>query len=118
MVKTLQYHLQHEGPGSQRSKYRFRSLLGMLNTMPPQFGIDIVLGAIANETIKFRSIYDRAYRLYHLSTDNIMAYNQSTSEVHQMTARAIIQMKEILPPLPLPFRDMIPLGREIVNDVS
>jgi hypothetical protein len=115
MTKTLQYYLQQNRPESQESKYRFRSLLGILNTIstnssnPNQArraGIDIVLDAICNGTIEFRSIYDRAYRVYHLATDDPTAYGQSTSEIHQMTARAILKMQEILPPLPLIFRGM------------
>jgi len=113
MAKTLQYYLQQNHPESQKSKYWFRSLLGSINTVPtdsstsnqaPRSGIDIVLDAIANGTIEFRSIYDRAYRVYHLATDDVTAYNQSTSEIHQMTARAVIKMQEILPPVPLEFR--------------
>ena len=128
MVKTLRYHLQHKRPDSQESKYWFRSLFGILSTkladprtstQAPRFGIDIVLDAIANKTIKFLSIYDRAYRVYHLATDDVTAYNQSTSEIHQMTAQAIIKMKEILPPLPLASRAMYfpTLCRGIVKEL-
>jgi hypothetical protein len=130
MAKTLQYYLQQNHPESQRSKYWFRSLFGTINTVPIDSstpnqdaragaGIDIVLGAIANGTIEFRSTYDRAYRVYHLATGNVIAYNQSTSEIHQMTARAIIKMQEILPPLPLNFRGHYfpSLCQEIVKEL-
>lgn len=106
MAKTLQYYLQQNRPESQESKYRFRSLLGVLSTITstpnqvPRAGIDIVLDAICNGTADFRSIYDRAYRVYHLATDDETAYNQSTSEIHRMTALAILKMQEILPPRP------------------
>ena len=112
MAKTLQYHLQHKRPDVQKSKYWYRSLFGTLNTNPctpsqlPRSGIDITLDAIANGTIEFRSTYDRAYRVYHLATDNVAAYNQTTSEIHRMTGQAIFKMTEILPTLPPGFRNM------------
>jgi hypothetical protein len=128
MAKTLQYYLQQNRPESQKSKYWFRSLSGTIRTVSsdsstpnqaPRAGIGIVLDAIANGTIEFRSIYDRAYRVYHLATDDVTAYNQTTSEIHQMTARAIFEMQEILPPLPLNFRGRyIPsLCRGIVKEL-
>lgn len=110
MAKTLQYYLQQDLPESQRSKYWFRSLLGNLNTdsstpnQVPKAEIDIVLDAVADGTIEFRSVYDRAYRVYHLATDDPTAYNQSTSEIHQMTSRLILKMQEVLPPPPIFFR--------------
>jgi hypothetical protein len=128
LTKTLQYYLQQSHPESQKSKYWFRSLLGILNTVPtgsstpkqaPRAGIDVVLGAIANGTIEFRSIYERAYRVYHLATDDVIAYNQTTSEIHRMTARAILKMQEILTPLPLSSRGHYypTLGGDIVKEL-
>ena len=131
--KTIQYHLQSDIPYARESKYLFRNLLGLLSeeskstgpsssippTPPPKSAIDVVLHSIASGAIEFRSNYDRAYRVYHLATDDITKYNQSSSEIHQMTARAILAMKEILPPLPKIFRHMyFPfLCRDIVKEL-
>ena len=130
--KTIQYHLQSDIPYAQESKYVLRTLLGLLseNTLstgpnsstsptPPRAAVDVVLHSIASGAIEFRSNYDRAYRAYHLATDDVTKYNQSTSEIHQMTARAILAMKEILPPLPRAFRDVYFsfLCRDIVKEL-
>ena len=120
--KTIQHHLQSDIPYARESKYWFRNLLGLLSenptsestspksstssTSPPRSAVDIVLHSIANGAIKFRSNYDRAYRVYHLATDDVTKYNQSSSEIHQVTARAIFAMKKILPPLPIIYRHM------------
>jgi hypothetical protein len=119
MKRTLQYHLQSAIPYGRESKYSVRNLLGILSehdsrlthsTSPTQVlpisrsGIDIVLHSIVSGAIEFGSDYDRAYRVYHLATDDVTKYNQSSSEIHQMTARAIVKMKEILPPLPIVSR--------------
>ncbi len=132
MKTTLEYHLQTTFPEAQRSKYWVRGLLGILNAIPTgpststsksvnsQSGIDVVLQAIANGAIEFRSDYDRAYRVYHLATDNIAKYNESSSEIHQMTARAIHKMiKQILPPLPHTHRNrFFPfISRDIVKEL-
>ena len=132
--KTIQYHLQSDIPHARESKYWFRNLLGLLSentiltgpnsstssTPPPaRSAVDIVLNSIASGAIEFRSNYDRAYRVYHLATDDVTKYNQSSSEIHQMTARAIFAMKEILPPLPIIHRHMyFPfLCRDIVKEL-
>jgi hypothetical protein len=133
MRKTIQYHLQSDIPYARESKYWFRNLLGLLSehtlstgpksstssTLPPRSAVDIVLHSIASGAIEFRSKYDRAYRVYHLATDDVTKYNQSSSEIHQMTARAILAMKEILPPLPIIYRHMyFPfLCRDIVKEL-
>lgn len=128
--KTIQYHLQSDIPYVRESKYWFRSLLGLLSektlstgpnssTSPPRPAADVVLHSIASGAIEFRSNYDRAYRVYHLFTDDVTKYNQSSSEIHQMTARAILAMKKILPPLPIISRHMyFPfLCRDIVKEL-
>ena len=117
--KTIQYHLQSDIPYARESKYLFRNLLGLLSektlstgpnssmslTPPSSSAVDVVLHRIASGAIEFRSNYDRAYWVYHLATDDdIMKYNQSSSEIHQMTA--ILAMKETLPPLPIVLRHM------------
>jgi hypothetical protein len=97
--KTIQHHLRSDIPYARESKYLFRNLLGLLseNTLstvpnsstssaPARTAVDVVLHSIASGAIEFRSNYDRAYRVYHLATDDITKYNQSTSEIHQMTA--------------------------------
>ena len=132
MKKTVQYHLQSTVPYARESKYLFRSLLGILSQHPdptssstqtPQSvaksGIDIVMDSIVSGAIEFRSAYDRAYRVYHLATDDITKYNQSSSEIHQITARAIVRMKEILPPPPYEHRNMYfpSLARDIVKEL-
>jgi hypothetical protein len=137
MKKTIQYHLQSDIPYARESKYWYRNLLGLLsesaNVVPAgpgpnsptsstpraRSGIDIVLDSIVSGAIEFRSSYDRAYRAYHVATDDATKYNQSSSEIHQMTARAIFRMKEILPPLPLIHRhSYFPfLCRDIVKEL-
>ena len=133
MKKTTQYHLQSTIPYAGESKYSLRSLLGILSmndslassTSPTpvlplaRSGIDIVLHSIVSGAIEFHSIYDRAYRVYHLATDDVTKYNQSSSEIHQITARAILRMKEILPPLPHAYRhSYIPFFcRDIVKEL-
>ena len=134
MRKTIQYHLQSDIPYARESKYWFRNLLGLLSentiltgpnsstssTPPPRSAVDIVFNSIASGAIEFRSNYDRAYRVYHLAADDVTKYNQATSDIHQMTARAIFAMKEILPPLPIIFRHMyFPSScRDIVKQLS
>ena len=131
--KTIRHHLQSDIPYARESKYWFRSLLGLLSentiptgpnsststTPPPRSAVDTVLNSIASGAIEFRSNYDRAYRVYHLATDDVTKYNQSSSEIHQMTARAILAMKRNLPPLPIIFRHMyFPfLCRDIVKEL-
>ncbi|KIM47161.1 hypothetical protein M413DRAFT_422925 [Hebeloma cylindrosporum] len=129
--KTIQQHLQSDIPYARESKYWFRNLLGLLSENTTATGpnpstsstlpsaVDIVLGSIASGAIEFRSNYDRAYRVYHLATDDVTKYNQSSSEIHQMTARAIHAMKEHLPPLPIIHRHMyFPfLCRDIVKEL-
>lgn len=133
MMKTLQYHLQSTIPYAGQSKYPLRSLLGILSEPVPipdptrpnrvlplaRSGIDIVLHSIVSGAIEFQSAYDRAYRVYHLATDDVTKYNQTSSEIHQITARAILKMKEILPPLPYAFRhNYFPfLCRDIVKEL-
>jgi hypothetical protein len=135
MRNTLQYHLHSDIPYARESYYWYRNLLGILSanvvptgpdlnsstssTLPPRSGVDIVLRSIASGAIEFRSDYDRAYRIYHLATDNSTKYNQATSDIHQMTARVIFRMKEILPPRPIMFRNMyFPfLCRDIVKEL-
>ncbi|KAG5649570.1 hypothetical protein H0H81_003051, partial [Sphagnurus paluster] len=118
MKNTMQHHLQSTIPYAGVSKYSFRNLLGILSdhvghtsstasnpVIPrPPPGIDLVLHSIASGVIKFHSEYDRGYRVYHLATDDITKYNQSSSEIHGMTVRGIAKMKEILPPLPCAHR--------------
>ncbi|KAF8959800.1 hypothetical protein BDZ97DRAFT_1704757 [Flammula alnicola] len=117
MRRTVESYLQSPEPYVHESKYLYRSLFGILSehvdvsgpssTSPgPCSGIDIVLKSIESGVIEFASTYDRAYRVYHLATvtDDVSKYNKTTSEIHQMTARAILKMKEILPPPPLPHR--------------
>ena len=129
--KTIQYHLQSDIPYARESKYLFRNLLGLLSektlstgpnssmslTPPSSSAVDVVLHRIASGAIEFRSNYDRAYWVYHLATDDITKYNQSSSEIHQMTA--ILAMKETLPPLPIVLRHMyFPfLCRDIVKEL-
>ena len=126
MKKTMQHHLQSNIPYARDNKYLLRNLLGILSEHasladPTQArsGIDIVLHSIASGAIEFRSDYDRAYRVYHLATDDVTKYNQSSSEIHQMTAQAILKMKELLPPPPYAERHKyFPLMcRDIVKEL-
>ncbi|KAF8959794.1 hypothetical protein BDZ97DRAFT_1704752 [Flammula alnicola] len=116
MQRTIKSYLQSTTPYIHPSKYLYRSLFGILSehtgnsggissTSPgPRSGIDIVLKSIESGAIEFASTYDRAYRVYHLATDDVSKYNETTTEIHQMTARAILKMKEILPPPPVHHR--------------
>ncbi|KAF8956861.1 hypothetical protein BDZ97DRAFT_1925028 [Flammula alnicola] len=116
MQRTVESYLRSPTPYFHEKKYLYRGLSGILSeyvsvsaggssTSPdPRSGINVVLDSIKSGAIEFASTYDRGYRVYHLATDDVPKYNEATSEIHKMAARAILKMKEILPPPPIHHR--------------
>ena len=113
--KTIQYHLQSDIPYARESKYLFRNLLGLLSeetlsidpnasispTPPPKSAIDVVLHSIAvgpSSSVRIMTGLTGFIISPHCQTTSPSTNNHLRKEIHQMTARAILAMKEILSP--------------------
>ena len=105
MRRSLEHFLKVDLTYIREQQVLLRSLYGLLNDEltteegARTRGVYAVMSATINGVIQFKSDYDRAKRLYEVCTAEVSptTYTDISSEIHKLTALAIISFKKSLP---------------------